>query len=194
MARLESKIHEVIVTTLSEDGQIHAAPMGIWEEKGNFIVAPFKPSTTYNNLFRHPECVVNYTDDVRVFAGSVTGRRHWPTQVATHVYGGVLVQALAHSELRVTQLQDRDPRAHFYCRVVHEANHRPFRGFNRAQGAVIEAAVLVSRLHLLPFDKIERELKYLQIAVDKAAGPREWEAWEWLMEQVQHYRGEEIKS
>ena len=37
----------------------------------------------------------------------------------------------------------------------------PFRGFNRAQAAVVEAAILVSRLHMLPPDKIEREIGYL---------------------------------
>ena len=50
--------------------------------------------------------------------------------------------------------------------------------------AVIEAAILVSRLHMLPRDKIEREMAYLQIAVSKTAGPREQEAWGWLTERV----------
>ena len=33
---------------------------------------------------------------------------------------------------------------------VHEVEHAPFLGLNRAQAAVIEGAVLVSRLHMLP--------------------------------------------
>jgi uncharacterized protein len=190
----ERKIYEVIVTTLAEDGLVHAAPMGIREEKGAFIVAPFKPSTTHDNLSRHPECVVNYTDDVRVFAGSVTGRRCWPTRAARCVRGGVLLQALAHSELVVTEVKETGPRAYFYCRVVHEISHAPFRGFNRAQSAVIEAAVLVSRLYLLPLEEVYRELESLKRAVNKTAGPQEWEAWEWLMERVQHYCRERVTS
>ncbi len=70
-----------------------------------------------------------------------------------------------------------------------EASHAPFKGFNRAQAAVIEAAILASRLHMLPREKIERELGYLQIAVEKTAGPREHEAWRLLVEKIEdHYK------
>ncbi len=64
------------------------------------------------------------------------------------------------------------------------ASHRPWQGFNRAQGAVLECAVLVSRLNMLPPEKIEAELAYLEIAIAKTAGPREAEAWGWLMERI----------
>ena len=60
--------------------------------------------------------------------------------------------------------------------VRHEANHRPFRGMNRARAAVLEGAILVSRLGMLPPDKVDREIAYLQIAIDKTAGPAELEA------------------
>jgi hypothetical protein len=49
---------------------------------------------------------------------------------------------------------------------------------------VLEAAILVSRLHLLPREKIERDLAYLQTAVEKTGGPREIEAWAWLANKV----------
>jgi hypothetical protein len=71
--------------------------------------------------------------------------------------------------------------------VVFEAAHAPFKGFNRAQGAVIEAAILASRLHMLPREKIERELGYLQIAVEKTASPREHEAWRLIVEKIEDY-------
>ena len=73
-------------------------------------------------------------------------------------------------------------RPRLVCRPVFEAAHAPFRGFNRAQAAVIEAAILVSRLHMLPAEKVDAEIGYLRIAVDKTAGPRELEAWGWLMD------------
>ena len=78
MDRLKSKIHEVIVTTLSAEGQPHHAPMGISEVNGHFQIKPFKPSATYDNLKRSSQCCINYIDDVRVFAGALTGRRQWP--------------------------------------------------------------------------------------------------------------------
>ena len=68
--------------------------------------------------------------------------------------------------------------------------HAPFKGFNRAQAAVIEAAILVSRLHMLPRDKVEREIAYLEIAVSKTASAAEEEAWEWLMERIRAFYAE----
>ena len=62
-----------------------------------------------------------------------------------------------------------------------------FFGFNRAQSAVIEAAILVSRLNILPKDKIINEMKYLKIAVEKTAGPKEKEAWLWLTDSVNEF-------
>ena len=76
-------------------------------------------------------------------------------------------------------------------RVVHEVMHTAFRGFNRAQAAVLEAAVLVSRLHMLPPEKIAAEIAYLTIAVDKTAGDRERQAWNWLLERIENYNAEQ---
>jgi uncharacterized protein len=184
-------IREVIVSTRCADGRLHAAPMGMREHDGLILLAPFRPSTTLENLARERQAVVNLTDDVRVFAGSLTGRRDWPMHPARSVSGGVLVQALSHIELKVERLEEDPLRPRFHCRAVHEETHAPFRGFNRAQAAVIEAAVLVSRLHLLPAEKIDREVEYLRIAIDKTAGPREHEAWEWLMARIAQFRAAE---
>ncbi len=184
MDRLKSKIHEVIVTTLSAEGQPHHAPMGISEVNGHFLIKPFKPSSTYDNLKRSGQCCINYIDDVRVFAGALTGRRQWPALPCEKIQGQYLQQALAHSECQVIATDDADPRACFTAEVIHDASHAPFRGFNRAQSAVIEAAILVSRLHMLSPEKIRDEINYLTIAIDKTAGARELEAWSWLMSKI----------
>ena len=100
-----------------------------------------------------------------------------------------LAAALAHEELAVATISEDAQRPRFHCRVVHRASHGAFAGFNRAQAAVIEGAILVSRLHLLPRDKIEREMAALEIVVDKTAGEAEREAWSWLAEKVRDYYG-----
>ena len=41
---------------------------------------------------------------------------------------------------------------------------------------------------MLPVEKVEAELKYLDIAISKTAGPIELEAWGWLMERIDHWR------
>jgi hypothetical protein len=182
-------IRECIVTTLNEEGSVHIAPLGLIAEEGGFIIAPFRPSATLDNLRSHPYAVANFTDDVLVFAGCLTGRRDWPTRPSTHVPGVVLEGALSHAELAVDHVEEDEQRPRFHCRVVHEASHAAFKGFNRAQAAVIEAAILASRVHMLPREKIERELGYLQIAVEKTAGPREHEAWRLLVEKIEeHYK------
>lgn len=178
-------IRETIVTTVSAEGVPHIAPLGLIEADENWIAAPFQPSTTLDNLRAVPFAVANYTDDVRVFAGCLTGRRDWPLTPATRVPPPRLAAALAHAELEVIAVADDAERPRFCCRVVTLENHRPFAGFNRAQAAVIEAAILVSRLGMLPRDKIDREIAYLRIAIDKTAGPAEQQAWAWLMDAVE---------
>ncbi|PCJ32589.1 MAG: hypothetical protein COA90_02810 [Gammaproteobacteria bacterium] len=184
MTQLESKIHEVIVTTMTESGTPHSAPMGISEVDGYFIIKPFKPSSTYDNLKQHRQCVINYCDDVRVFAGALTGHRDWPTLPCSDIEGQYLACALSHTELEIVEFNDDDPRALFKAKVVAEHTHAPFRGFNRAQSAVIDAAILVSRLTMLPVDKLQQELSYLMISMEKTAGLREIEAWGWLMDKI----------
>jgi hypothetical protein len=181
-------IFEVIVTSMSADGGVHIAPMGVRHEQDLIVVAPFKPSQTLENLHRSGQAVINMTDDVLIFAGCVTGRRHWPTLPAAVIEGRRLEAALAHQEVVVDRFEDDELRPRFYCAVKHEETHRPFRGFNRAQAAVLEAAILVSRLGRLPAEKVDSELAYLQIAMDKTAGEKERLAWTWLLESVQSFR------
>ncbi len=63
-------------------------------------------------------------------------------------------------------------------------SHVPFIGYNRAQAAVIEAAILSTRLHMLEPEKILTEMAYHAIAIAKTAGPTEREAWEWIEDKV----------
>jgi uncharacterized protein len=184
-------IRETIVTTMSASGEVHIAPFGIIADGEGWIIAPFRPSVTIDNLRAVPFAVANYTDDVRIFAGCLTGRRDWPTVASNEVPVPRLAAALAHSELAVTAVTEDAQRPRFHCRVAHLASHAPFEGFNRAKAAVVEAAILVSRLDLLPRDKIEQEMAFLATAVSKTAGPAEQQAWNWLVERVRaRYSGE----
>jgi uncharacterized protein len=181
-------IRETIVTTADRQGRVHIAPIGIIADGEGWIIAPFRPSTTLANLQAVPFAVANYTDDVRVFAGCLTGRADWPTIAADKVPVRRLAGALAHTELAVVHSTDDPQRRRFHCRVVYAAAHAPFQGFNRAQAAVIEAAILASRLDFLPRDKVEGEVASLKSAVEKTAGPAEQEAWQWIIDRINaHY-------
>lgn len=183
-------IYEAIVISTDAMGNPYIAPFGVRERDGFVLIAPFRPSTTLDNLLNQKTATLNLTDDVRVFAGSLTGRRVWPTQPADMINGIRLEAALAHLELVLDKVNNDELRPELYFKVVHEANHQPFRGFNRAQAAVIELSVLVSRLNRLPIEKIKAEMAYLEIAINKTAGERELEAWTWLVERVQNFQAE----
>jgi uncharacterized protein len=177
-------IRECIVTTADKTGKVHIAPLGIIAEKDGWVIAPFRPSVTLDNLAAVPFAVASYTDDVRIFAGCLTGRKDWPTVAVDGCPVPRLDAALAHSVLQVVTVQDDGVRPRHFCRVVEERMHAPFTGLNRAKAAVLELAILVSRLGMLPREKIEAEIAYLTIAIDKTAGPEEREAWGWLMQRV----------
>lgn len=184
-------IFETVVSTLSPAGEVHLAPMGVrYEGEGDaavVVLMPFKPSKTLDNILATRRAVLNLTDDVRVFAGCVTGRRDWPTVALEGFDGRRLQDVLAWVELTLTGDQDDAMRPTLRMRRGREGVLGAFPGFNRAQAAVIEGAVLVSRLGMLPREKVESEMDYLQIAIDKTAGARELEAWDWLYAAVQAF-------
>lgn len=181
-------IRECIVTTVDRQGEAHIAPLGIIAEGDGWVIAPFRPSATLDNLAQVPFAVANYTDDVRVFAGCLTGRKDWPTLPVEGCAVPRLAGALAHSVLAVESVEDDGVRPRHFCRVVAEATHAPFTGLNRAKAAVLELAVLVSRLGMLPAQKVDAEIAYLSITVEKTAGPAEREAWGWLMRRVADHK------
>lgn len=177
-------IQETLVTTVNRSGIAHIAPMGIHTahpSADELIILPFRPSTTFDNLLASRTAVINYCDDVRIFAGCLTGRRDWPLQPAEKIDGQVLAAALAHTEVELMRVEEDPVRPKLFCKAVHGVNHAPFQGFNRAQFSVLEAAILISRLNRLPLEKIESEIDYLRIGLEKTAGDREREAWGWLM-------------
>lgn len=181
-------ILETIVTTQNSEGMTHIAPMGIHVENDGFIILPFKPSTTLNNFVDTKVGIINYCDDMRVFAGCLTGRRDWPLKPAHKISGKILECALAHTEVEVVRIEEDETRPKLFCNTTHTANHAPFKGFNRAQYSVLEAAILMSRLDMLPLKKIESEIEYLRIGLEKTAGERELEAWGWLMAVLENHK------
>jgi hypothetical protein len=180
-------IREVIVSTIDRSGRAQLAPIGLVEDGQGWIIAPFRPSKTGDNLAETPFAIANYTDDASIFAGLITGRHDWPLAAAKKIPVPRLASALAHAELRVIRVEEDAERPRFHCEVLHCEQHAPFEGFNRARNAILECAILLTRTHILPREKIDREIDYLAIAVEKTAGPREREAWSWLMQKWESF-------
>ena len=183
-------IYETIVSTINDQGDAHVTPFGIRMQDGLVVISPYKPSTTLQNILTSGQAVLNLTDDVRVFAGALVGRQDWSLLPAEKVAGFRLADTLAHKELKLLKVEDDLVRPQLFLEIVHEAQHASFQGFNRAQAAVIELAVLVSRLKRLPMEKIQQEMDYLRIAIEKTAGERELEAWSWLEEAVVNHQAD----
>ena len=184
-------ILETIITSVDAQSNVHVTPFGIRIENELVVISPFKPSATLKNILATKCAVMNLTDDVRVFAAALTKRQAWEVQPVNHVAGFRLADTLAHKELRLVKVEDHTLRPKLFLEVVYEEQHRAFQGFNRAQAAVIELAVLVSRLSMLPKEKVISEMQYLQIAIDKTAGERELEAWSWLTEKIDNFYAEQ---
>ena len=121
----------------SPTGDVHIAPLGIIAEGEGWIIAPFRPSTTLDNLRGVPFAVANYTDDVRVFAGCLTGRRDWPTMAADARAGAASCGcARACGAAGGRGRRGRRSARGFTARGASRRRTRRSAGFNRAQAAV----------------------------------------------------------
>ena len=187
-------IYEVIISTMNEDGSSHVAPMGVSQKADFVVLKPFKPSKTLDNILTQKTAVMNIVTDVRVFAGVVTGRSNFNLVALPCDKGFFLKDALSYLTLSLAEIHDDEIRSTLYMNKVNVIHLSSFKGFNRAQAAIIEASVLMSRLDLLSQDKIKQEIKYLEIAISKTAGKKEIQAWEWLMEKYENYCKENKKK
>lgn len=188
-------IVEGIVTSLNAAGELNVAPMGpiVDEAMTTLLLRPFQTSRTYRNLKEHPVGVFHIVDDVLLLAQAAIGRvEHLPpTFPAEKITGQVLRDACRWYEFEIEELDDSSERTRIQTRVVHTGRLRDFFGFNRAKHAVIEAAILATRLHLLPAAHVRQQWEWLRSPVEKTAGPRERAAFQLLDEFVQsHLRSE----
>lgn len=173
-------ILEALITTMNPDGSPRLAPMGPrvdGAEFHRFLLRPFPTSQTYLNLLKHPEGVLHITDDAALIARAAIGAVHRfpPVRPAEQVRGCVLVDCCRYCEFRVVAVDDSEARVRLDCEVVKSGTVRAFWGFNRAKHAVLEAAILATRLHLLPTEEVTAEFRKLRVIVDKTGGPDEHE-------------------
>jgi len=198
-------ILEGIVTTLGLNGEVNIAPMGPHlpdlftasafprrDPLASFVLKPFRGSRTYQNLDVHGEGVLHVTDDVLLMAQTAIGTPDpMPALIpAAHVRGMVLRDACRYAEFRIVSREERGERVTFSVEVLHLGRLRDFFGFNRAMFAVIEAAILATRLAFLPIEQIDSEYQRLAVLVEKTGGPREHQAFALLRDHVEAHRRE----
>lgn len=198
----DSWILEGVLTTVSPEPagaalseRVNIAPMGpiVDAACSRLVLRPFKTSTTYQNLKATGEGVFHVTDDALLIARAAVGRVRpgddgAATRPAEHVTGLVMTDACRYHEIKVRELDDLDDRTTIVADVVHTGRLRDFFGFNRARHAVLEAAILATRLHLTGREPVAAELDKLRVLVEKTGGPREHQAMDELTRYVQSWR------
>jgi uncharacterized protein len=179
-------ILEGIVTTENSDGSMHVAPMGPHVDfaKTHWKLMSFQTSTTFANINRNRRCVFHIIDDALLLANAVLGRSHGESSVFHSDIGYALTNSCQWYALRIDTLDTSSARSVASASVVREAIQKPWWGWNRAANAVLEAAILVSRIGILESKAITDQFEQLRVIVDKAAGDREREAFDLLSEHV----------
>ena len=177
-------ILEGIVTTLDAYGAVNISPMGprVDASMSRLVLRPYQTAKTYQNLKRVGEGVFHVTDDVLLLAQAAVGEPDPPPLLsrAEVVDGWIIDDACRWYEFRVTSLDDSAERTEIVAEVITQGHQREFFGFNRAKHAVLEAAILATRLEFLPKEEILREFERLAVIVEKTAGAQERQAMEFL--------------
>ena len=190
-------ILEGLITTRSPDGTPHLAAMGPEVDaerlrEGSLVellLKPFATSQTARNLATAPEGVFQVTDDCLLLARTVAGRGPAPSLVrAQAVDGWRLADACTAWEFRIVAADRTGERHRLVARVERVHQGRPFQGHVRARHAVVEAAILVTRLHMLPEADVAARFADLAVLVEKTGDAEAREAFALLAECVAQRR------
>ncbi len=175
-------ILEGILTTLNADGTVNVSPLGpeVTDDLTHFCLRPYRGGRTYANLLARRAAVFHVTDDALLLARAAVGNVQPPLKPAQRVEGSIIADACRAFELHVEKIDTTRERARLEASVVRREEIRPFLGWNRAKHAVLEAAILTTRRHLLPLQEIRARLQSLQVLVDKTGGPDDKEAFQSL--------------
>lgn len=177
-------ILEGIVTTINADGSVNISPMGPIVDAAlkRLELRPFQTSTTFQNLRRTRQGVFHVTDDVELLARAAVSRLETPPRMirSVRVDGWILADACRWHAFEVRELDESTERARIVAEVVDSGQGHEFFGFNRAKHAVVEAAILATRVHFLPREEIVTDFARLNILVEKTGGAQERRAFEFL--------------
>lgn len=180
-------ILEGIVTTTNPDGSLHLSPMGPrvdWPVT-RLLFRPYAGSTTGENLRQRRQGVFHVVDDPLLIARGAMGTIDQlpPLVAAPEHYGQRLANCVRWYTFDIESIDDSREPLEMPARVTNEGRVSDFFGFNRAAHAVIEGAILATRLEFLPADQVLDDIARLLPLVDKTGGPRERRAFA----ELQHY-------
>src|SRR5690606_13549497 len=88
-------------------------------------------------------------------------------------YGMRLEECVRWIAFEVQEIDSSQQPVHVAAQITEQQTVGQWNGMCRAQSAVVEAAILVTRLHLVPIDEVLDAFTRLSIVVEKTAGPRQ---------------------
>jgi hypothetical protein len=178
-------IIETIFSTLDEARKANFAPMGIVWDQESVIVRPFRSTQTCRNLISSHHGVANLSDNVLAYVQCGLFDTTLPSFPAITVPGVVFQGTCSWLELEVTGHGGSDERAEFQCRVLHKGRQRDFLGFCRAGNAVIEMAILATRLAFCDRKQVLNDLNHYMKIVEKTGGETEKQAMQLIYDYIQ---------
>ena len=184
-------ILESIVTSVNEQGEVNIAPMGPTVDPllDTITLRPFRSSRTYKNLMATGQAVVHVCDDVMLLARAAMDaiEIEEATELTVPLDASTsrrLVDCHRWFQVETNIVEEDERRATMSCRIIESATVRPFFGFNRAKFAVLEAAILGTRTHLISQTEIRESMKKLKVLVEKTGGDQEHAAFDFLSQAI----------
>jgi hypothetical protein len=148
-------------------------------------IRPFRNTNTCRNLLSTGYGVANLSDDVLAYVQCALYDAVLPYFPAKTMPGVVFEGACSWREVMLISQPGAGDRAELCCRVLHEGRQKDFVGFCRAGNAVIEAAILATRLSLYAPQLVnERMIHYGEI-VEKTGSENDKQAFRLVREYVQ---------
>ena len=170
---------------VGKQAQPHVAALGpvVNPELTEWRLRPFQSSKVFSLLRDNPRCVFHTLDDALTVVQLVLGQTPELSFSQNSSGAWIVDQACHWFELEIDSWDVSGPRSEATARLVHQADLRPFWGWNRAKHALLEAAILISRAQLMKPEELRQQLSILRTPIEKTAGPRETQAWS-LIEQA----------
>jgi hypothetical protein len=167
------------------------APMGVepghdgaasFFEAGVAVIRPFFSSRTGEEFLRLGHGVLNFPDDVMLFAKTALTDELPPSR-------GPVIDGTPYWWKISAASAGRDEasgRWEIVCRVEQKNFERPFRPFNRAKNAALEAVILATRLHLEenPAEAMRR-IGELETAAERTGGGNEHDIFRFIRSSVE---------
>ncbi|WP_162275959.1 DUF447 domain-containing protein [Roseimaritima ulvae] len=176
------------MTTTDAQGAVNIAPMGPVVDRAitSIELRPFVGSRTYANLRATNRAVVHVTDDCLLLARAAIGSVDSAGLVEPIRDGqfSVLRDACRWYAVEITAWHEHPQRPRAECVIVQQQRNRDFFGLNRAQYAVVEAAILATRIHLIAPEVLQSQLRELATLVERAGGDQERQAFELLEKHI----------